>query len=67
MRHRALLPFLLLLALIPTRLPAMPTTDDALLTTAERSDFVRTARYAEALQLCESYAARWPEAVRCFG
>ena len=66
MRHRALLPFLLLLALIPTRLPAMPTTDDALLTTAERSDFVRTARYAEALQLCESYAARWPEAVRCF-
>lgn len=37
-----------------------------LLTTAERSDFIHTARYAEALQLCEAYAARWPEAVRSF-
>ena len=41
-------------------------TDDTLLTTAERSDFIHTGRYAEALSLCEAYAARWPEAVRCF-
>ncbi len=40
-------------------------TDDALLTTAERSDFIRTARYAEAEQLCAAYAARWPDAARC--
>ena len=42
------------------------TTDDSLLTTAERSGFLRTARYEEALSLCEAYAARWPEAARCF-
>lgn len=64
MRCRALLPLLLLL-LIPTR-PAAMSIDDTLLTTAERTDFVRTARYDEALKLCEAYAARWPEAVRCF-
>lgn len=40
--------------------------DQNLLTTAERSEFIHTARYAEALQLCEAYAARWPDAVRCF-
>jgi len=46
----------------------MPQTpaDQNLLTTAERSDFIHTARYAEALQLCEAYAARWPDAVRSF-
>ncbi len=38
---------------------------DTLLTTAERSQFVQTARYAEAEQLCAAYAARWPDAARC--
>ncbi len=41
-------------------------TDDTLLTTAERSAFIHTARYAEALRLSEAYAARWPDAVRSF-
>lgn len=40
--------------------------DHSLLTTAERSHFIHTARYAEALQLCEAYTARWPDAARCF-
>lgn len=54
-----------LLLWLPLTVNAM-TTDDSLLTTAERTDFIRTARYAEALQLCEAYAARWPDAARCF-
>lgn len=40
--------------------------DDSLLTTAERTQFIHTARYAEAEQLCSAYAARWPDAARCF-
>lgn len=41
------------------------TTDPTLLTTAERSQFIQTARYQEAEQLCAAYAGRWPDAVRC--
>lgn len=44
-----------------TSLPAA----DTLLTTAERSQFIHTGRYAEAEQLCAAYAARWPDAARC--
>ena len=40
-------------------------SDDTLLTTAERSDFIHTARYEEAERLCAAYASRWPEAARC--
>ena len=63
MRLSALL--LLLPITLTLTLHAM-TNDNTLLTTAERSDFIHTARYAEALQLCEAYAARWPDAARCF-
>jgi len=56
---------LLLSLLLPTAVIAM-TADQTLLTTAERSDFVHTARYDEAERLCAAYAARWPEAARCF-
>ena len=53
------------LLLLPLNLTAM-TIDDSLITTAERSDFIRTARYEEAERLCATYAARWPDAARCF-
>jgi len=56
---------LLLSLLLPTAVIAM-TADQTLLTTAERSDFVHTARYDEAERLCAAYAARWPEAACCF-
>ncbi len=42
------------------------TADVALLTTAERTAFIHTARYEEALRLSDTLAARWPDAVRSF-
>src|SRR5688572_10645071 len=39
---------------------------DPLATTAERSGYVRTGRYAEVERLCRAYAKQWPKAVRCF-
>ena len=39
--------------------------DHALLTTAEKTDFIHTGRYAEAERLCAEIAARWPDAARC--
>jgi hypothetical protein len=62
---RQCIALLLMGLLLSFTAPAM-TQDADLLTTAERTDFVETARYAEALQLCETYAARWPQAARCF-
>lgn len=57
--------FLLTLLLLPLTVTAM-TPDISLLTTAERSDFIHTARYDEAERLCAAYAAKWPDAARCF-
>jgi Zinc carboxypeptidase len=58
---RFVLPFVsLLFALAPT---AFAATD--LTTEAERSGFARTGRYAEVIALCEAFAQRYPEAVRC--
>ena len=43
-----------------------PATTAAVLTTiAEQSGFVRTGRYDEVLVLCDAFAARYPDAVRC--
>ncbi len=36
-----------------------------LTTTAERSGFQRTGRYAEVLELCGAFQTRWPDRVRC--
>ncbi len=36
-----------------------------LTTVAERSGFVRTGRYDEVIALCDAFAARHPDAVRC--
>ena len=45
---------------------AMPTAATPLSTLSERSGFVRTGRYPEVVALCEAFAARYPDAVRCF-
>lgn len=61
------LPATALLALALT-LPASaaPRADtDGLRTEAERSGYARTGRYAEAIALCDAFALRYPDAVRC--
>ncbi|HEY5612187.1 MAG TPA: M14 family metallopeptidase [Lysobacter sp.] len=45
--------------------PATPQADAALTTVAERSGFIRTARYDEVVALCEAFARRYPDSVRC--
>jgi murein tripeptide amidase MpaA len=46
----------------------MSKADDsnALTTLAEQTSFIKTGRYAEVERLCEAYAKRWPQQVRCF-
>lgn len=50
---------LALSAALPARAAAPLTTE------AERSGFVRTGRYAEVIALCDAFAQRYPDAVRC--
>lgn len=69
-------PAALALALLLAIVPATPghaapapagsaATDATLVTEAERSGFLRTGRYAEVIALCDAFAARHPDAVRC--
>ena len=51
-----------LLAALPTSAPA---ADAPLTTVAERSEFTRTGRYDEVIALCDAFAQRYPDAVRC--
>ena len=44
----------------------VPSISSPLATLAERSGYTRTGRYAEVERLCAAYAAKWPQAVRCF-
>ena len=44
---------------------AAPPANDTLATVAERSGFQRTGRYDEVIALCDAFAARYPDAVRC--
>jgi murein tripeptide amidase MpaA len=53
---------LLALALLA---PAAHAQDTPLDTVSERSDFVRTGRYDEVIRLCDAFAQRHPDAVRC--
>ncbi len=56
---------LLLSAMLAT-LPAHAFAHgDALTTVSERSGFVRTGRYDEVIALCDAFARRYPDAVRC--
>ena len=61
-----ILVFLLALActgVAAAQAPAAGTPE--LSTVAERSGFVRTGRYDEVIALCGTFAARYPDAVRC--
>ncbi|ATS20764.1 peptidase M14 [Xanthomonas phaseoli pv. phaseoli] len=51
---------LLLLTAAPAALAAAPLT-----TQAERSGFIQTGRYDEVIALCDAFAQRYPQAVRC--
>ena len=55
---------LLLTALLAV-LPAHAASDTALTTVSERSGFVKTGRYDEVIALCDAFARRYPDAVRC--
>ncbi|WP_200943933.1 M14 family metallopeptidase [Lysobacter sp. Root604] len=55
---------LLLAALLASALP-VAAADTSLSTVAERSGFTKTGRYDEVISLCEAYALRYPDAVRC--
>src|SRR5580704_13692386 len=43
------------------RTPADPVLE----TIAEQSKFVRTGHYDEVQRLCEAFAQKWPDSVRC--
>jgi len=61
------LAYVALLAALPASFatPAATPTDATLTTTAERSGFIQTGRYDEVIALCETFARRYPDAVRC--
>lgn len=60
-------PCLLLAFLLSTALPAsVAHADPSLTTLSERSGFVQTGRYDEVIALCDAFAQRHPDAVRCF-
>ena len=50
------------LAVLP---PPASAQEDPLTTVSERSGFVQTGRYAEVIELCDQFARRYPDAVRC--
>lgn len=53
-----------LLCLLTLAAPAFAA--ETLSTHAERSDYRETGRYAEVIELCNAFAAEFPQAVRCF-
>ncbi|WP_425493468.1 M14 family metallopeptidase [Marilutibacter chinensis] len=59
------LPAVLVLALSALSPTVEAASDTSLTTVAERSGFVKTGRYDEVIALCDAFAARYPDAVRC--
>ena len=55
----------LALACLLAASPARAAAPAGLETVAERSGFQDTGRYEEVIALCDAFAARWPQAVRC--
>jgi murein tripeptide amidase MpaA len=55
----------LAMLLVGAPAPAAPPAGDALTTIAERSGYARTGRYDEVIALCDAFAQRYPESVRC--
>lgn len=63
---RPALPIASFLLLALTASIAVPAhAAPALTTEAERSGYARTGRYAEVIALCEAFAGRYPDRVRC--
>lgn len=62
--NRLSLPLLAALACLSPS--ALAAAQDPLATVAERSGFAQTGRYDETISLCEAFAQRYPDAVRCF-
>ena len=60
----ALLSTLVATLLLAGALPAF-AQDAPLTTVSERSGFIETGRYAEVIELCDAFATRYPDAVRC--
>ncbi len=54
-----------LIAALILLLPLSSPAADKLQTLAEQSGFQRTGRYAEVIDLCQRFAAQYPDAVRC--
>jgi hypothetical protein len=54
----------LLASLLATTASAF-AADPALTTASEQSGFLRTGRYDEVIALCDAFAKRYPDAVRC--
>jgi hypothetical protein len=54
----------LLASLLATTASAF-AADPALTTVSEQSGFLRTGRYDEVIALCDAFAKRYPDAVRC--
>ncbi len=52
-------------ALSAVAAPDAPAQDAPLTTVSERSGFVKTGRYDEVVALCDAFARRYPDAVRC--
>lgn len=61
---RPALPIVSLLLTLTAFISA-PAAATELTTEAERSGFARTGRYAEVIALCEAFAGRYPDRVRC--
>lgn len=57
------LAFCLLITLAGSIFPAQA---DTLLTTAEKTNFQRTGRYDEMVQLCQKFKERWPDSIRVY-
>ena len=62
MRPAPLIASLLLALSLPV---AATAASSDLSTEGERSGYARTGRYAEVIALCDAFASRYPEAVRC--
>ncbi|MEZ5465452.1 MAG: M14 family metallopeptidase [Lysobacteraceae bacterium] len=59
-------PRLLAVALSLFAAPLFGADASPLSSVSERSGFVKTGRYDEVIALCDAFAARYPDAVRCF-
>lgn len=65
-RLAAIVSAALLACATPALAGSAPAAGNDLATLAERSGFSRTGRYEEVIALCDAFAARYPQAVRCF-